>query len=179
MTRSVYVIGGAASGKSTFMAALLDRLGAELGPLEDLWSEPNSRGTLITLRGHRWPGGVYLGKMRDSHPGTDGLDRVSSVAAVEWAKHGELPAVVVGEGLTLAHAGFLSELPGLIVVHLTASLEEINRRCAERGSSQAQTFLVGTATRARNLAAALPCQVLQGGDLEIVLDLVAFHLRVG
>ena len=36
MMRSVYVIGGAGAGKSTFTSRLIDGLGVEYGPLEDL-----------------------------------------------------------------------------------------------------------------------------------------------
>lgn len=187
MTRAVYLIGGAGCGKSAFMDSMLVDLGAMLGPLEDIATAPNSKGTTITLRGHRWEGGVYLGCMRTVHPGTDGLDRVSSVAAVGWAAEGDLPAMIIGEGLTLAHQVFLTELgkrSELLVVHLTASPGEVRRRCEERGSQQAETFLKNTTTRAANLAAALTCPVLSCDTedeevWDLCLDIALSHLEGG
>ena len=81
MTQAVYIIGGAGTGKSTVTQALLDLLDRPLGPLEDLYSKANSRGTVITLRGHQMgEDGLYLGCMRDSFPGTDGLIHIRHMA---------------------------------------------------------------------------------------------------
>jgi hypothetical protein len=155
VTRSLYIIGGAGTGKSTFMAEVLDRLGAELGPLENLHALQVHK-NLVTLRGHRFQDGVYLGVMRDSFPGADGLDRVSGMTGEKWLADAPLPRRIVGEGLTLATRRFLSMLntrTDLVVMHLVADPEVTASRCRERGSEQKETFVTGTATRMANLAA--------------------------
>ena len=82
MTRSVYVVGGAGAGTSTFTSRLLGEY--TFGPLADLHTAQNSRGSNITLRGHMVEDDLllYLGVMREAFPGTDGLDRVSNIAGV-------------------------------------------------------------------------------------------------
>ena len=61
MTPSVYVIGGAGTGKSTFMSQMLDQLSVlPLEELRDLHRTPNARGTIVTLRGHHVDGGEGL-----------------------------------------------------------------------------------------------------------------------
>lgn len=155
MTRSVYIIGGAGTGKSTFTAELLH--GREFGPLLDLHQKPNSRGTVITLRGHRVAGGgMYLGCMRESFPGTDGLDRVSYIPGEAWLENGNLPPWIVSEGATLAVRRFLTvlnERSDLLLVHLHAEDFVKELRFMERGSTQDEKFVLATATRSTNLLA--------------------------
>ena len=71
MTRTVYILGGAGTGKSTFTAELLEPW--DLGPLEIFHEEPLVRGkgrpAMIKVRGHlvetpEGVGGLYLGQMR-------------------------------------------------------------------------------------------------------------------
>lgn len=159
MTRSVYIIGGAGTGKSTFTQALLERIGGPMGPLVDLYSKPNSRGTVITLRGHGIldgpDEGIYLGCMRDEFPGTDGLDRVSYIPGEEWLVQGDLPAFLVGEGATLAVRRFLYALDvttDLLLIHLTTDEMVKEIRLNQRGAGQDEKFITATATRSRNLA---------------------------
>jgi len=191
MTRSVYVIGGAATGKSTFMASLLD--GVEFGPLSDLYSARPSR-SLITLRGHwlekddhSW--GLYLGVMREQFPGTDGLDRVSHTVASSWlSEESVLPDRIVGEGLNLSNEGFLKSLAqrtDLLLVYLTATEETVAARCALRGSEQKPIFLKGSASRARNAATAarsngirvIEVSAEDHSELDLAQDLCAMHLQ--
>lgn len=153
MTRSVYIIGGAGTGKSTFTAQLLQ--GMEFGPLEDLHALRNAK-ALVTLRGHRLAdGGMYLGCMRDEFPGTDGLDRASSPTGEAWLRDAEeLPEWIVSEGSTLATRRFilaLHEYTDLLLVHLRADEFIKELRFLERGSNQADSFVTATATRAQNL----------------------------
>lgn len=187
MTRSVYIIGGAGTGKSTFTGELLRRVGEPLGPLEDLYTKPNSRGTQITLRGHRvGREGLYLGCMRDSFPGTDGLDRVSYIPGEEWLE-GSLPDFIIGEGATLAVRRFIRALhmnTELLLVHLTCEDWVKELRLAERGSEQADSFVLGTATRAANLARDMQAEGVQVVTAEtsemydwgIALDMASSHL---
>jgi hypothetical protein len=153
MTRSVYVIGGAGTGKSTFTAQLLE--GFEFGPLEDIFSARNSK-NLVTLRGHRLPGdGLYLGCMREgNHPGTDGLDRACHQTGVGWLMVGDLPTWIIGEGATLAIESFittLAETTELLLVRLHCSDEIQQARFQKRGTSQSPTFVKSKTTAAANL----------------------------
>jgi hypothetical protein len=189
VTRSVYVVGGAGTGKSTFMAQMLE--GSQLGPLETLCEgTPTVRGNLIKLRGHRLTGdieGVYLGVMRDSFPGTDGLDRVSGMLGEQWLREAQ-PEAVVGEGSTLCTERFLSALAAssdLLLVHLTARMEEKLRRFAQRGSDQNPGFVLASSTRAHNSAAKLLglatiIQVDSEDDAawDLALDLARAHVAV-
>lgn len=168
MTQSVYIIGGAGVGKSTFTAALLDRLPAVLWELEDLHSTPNAAGNLVTLRGQQLrsmgePWGLYLGLMREQFPGTDGLDRASSLPGEEWLhKHreglggdGTLPERILGEGSTLATRRFLTALnvtTDLLILHLECDPVVHDLRLYNRGSGQDDSFVKSTVTRASNLA---------------------------
>lgn len=165
MTQSVYVIGGAGTGKSTFTAALLEAKGGEMGPLLDLVTRPNSRGTQITLRGHEvGSDGMYLGAMREEFPGTDGLDRVSYIPGEAWLQKFTLPEWIVAEGATLAVRRFMSvlhEKTNLLVVYLTADDFVKELRFEARGSNQDDSFVKATATRARNLAVDLAKQGVQ------------------
>ena len=155
MTRSVYIIGGAGTGKSTFMAALLD--GHDLEPIRDLHSKPNKK-NVVVLRGHHVDGGegLYLGRWRESFPGTDGLDRATSPCGAEWLEMGGALSYgfILGEGATLATRPFiraLAEHTDLLLVHLYAEDFVKELRFAERGSTQPDSFVTATATRALNL----------------------------
>lgn len=193
MTRSVYVVGGAGSGKSTFTGQLIDRLELRYGPLVDLYSQRNAK-ALVTLRGHELLNpagsrvGMYLGVKRDSFPGTDGLDRASSPTGAAWLAARDIakPPVIIAEGATLATKPFLAALRAytdLLLVHLWAPPEEIQRRFFERGSNQAPTFVATTVTRSANRAAELD-RVLHvdssvEDDLDMAFDLCETFLLAG
>lgn len=170
MTRVVYVVGGAGTGKSTFMSQLLGSM--EFGPFEDLHQKPNARGTIITLRGHRMPNdGLYLGRMREHFPGTDGLDRASSMTGAEWlAETPVLPRWIVGEGLNLATwpmmEGFLARTE-LLLIRLWADEVVRDLRFWQRGSKQPEGFLKMSETRSVNLTAKVE---KAGGGRVIVCD---------
>lgn len=188
---SVYIIGGAGTGKSTFTQQLLEDVEAfPMGELEDLHGKPNARGTIVTLRGHRTQGaGMYLGKMRDSFPGTDGLDRASSPTGEEWLDrfyHLDL-AYIIGEGATLATDRFLNAIQRrtrLLLVHLVCDPEVRADRLATRGAGQDAKFITATATRSANSAARLRAEGAEvlgietssEADWEIGLDICRAHL---
>lgn len=161
MTPALYIVGGAGVGKSTFTSALLSRIGGALGPLEDLHSRPNSRGTIITLRGHEMEvplerPGLYLGVMRESFPGTDGLDRVSGLPGEEWLENGGADgySFILGEGATLSTRRFLVALQrntDLLMLRLTCDEMVKELWLEHRGSNQDPRFVQATATRADNL----------------------------
>lgn len=154
--RSIYVIGGAGTGKSTFTRQLLDALGEPMGPLIDLHSKPNKK-NVVTLRGHELgEAGIYLGCMRESFPGTDGLDRATSPVGAEWLLMHAWKGYefLLGEGATLATRPFLTalhETTELVIVHLWAEDWVKELRFLSRGSAQAEQFVKATATRAENL----------------------------
>lgn len=161
MTKAVYIIGAPATGKSTLMGAILDRLGVATGewympcpvknkefrvePLEDIVTGAR-RGTSL---GITRPGGF---------PGTDGLGMAASPDAVRWAREHDLGPLVLGEGRRLGSVRFLSELgraAKLLVVHLSASDEVLDARCEARGSEQSATFRRSGRTMASNTATQL------------------------
>lgn len=156
--RSIYVIGGAGTGKSTFTRQLLDALDEPMGPLVELHSKPNVK-NVVTLRGHEvGDSGIYLGVMRESFPGTDGLDRATSPAGAEWLRlmHERAGGYewLLAEGATLATRPFLTallETSDLLLVHLHADEFVKELRFHERGSTQAEQFVKQTATRSWNL----------------------------
>lgn len=161
MTRSLYITGGAGAGKSTTMARLLSSLGAELGPHVELHTKPlykPSRDTWsrIALRGHRWPGGVYLGRMRDEYPGTDGLDRACGPALREWLVQGDLPDLIVAEGNLFSKIETLRLFPNLLVLHIPVDPEVQAARLAQRVKPQTLAWAAGT--RARALKCVANCQ---------------------
>lgn len=157
MTNSVYIVGGAGTGKSTFTAQLLEDMGGLMGPLHDLHSLRNAK-ALVTLRGHDVlagdMGGMYLGCMRDEFPGTDGLDRASSPVGEAWLQAGFLPDFIISEGATLATRRFVAALhdyTNLLLVHLHVDDFVKELRFAERGSNQDPSFVLSTETRSSNL----------------------------
>ena len=158
MTKSLYLIGGAGTGKSTLMANLLANTTQK--PLEDFHSLRNAK-ALVTLRGHRLATedgrqGLYLGVLRDEFPGTDGLDRATSPTGADWLAAGGANEFefVVGEGATLATRPFMTALDrhtDLLLVELRCPEEELKLRFEKRGSSQENSFVTATVTRSRNL----------------------------
>lgn len=160
MIPSVYIVGGAGSGKSTFMEELLQHLDYGHGPLTDLHERRNAK-ALVALRGHQLhppaggKPGIYLGKMRDSHPGTDGLDRASHQVGIEWLERDmhEQYRFVLAEGFVLATKGFLAALhdhTNMLLVSLWVDGRERDRRFEERGTNQSANFVKSTATAAFN-----------------------------
>lgn len=171
MTRAVYIFGGAATGKSTFTARLLGDL--PLGPLEDLHVTPNSRGTLVTLRGHHLDGGdgLYLGCMRENFPGTDGLDRASSITGEQWLDQGGAKAYryILAEGSTLATRRFIHALDRnthLLLLHFHCEDFVKDLRIWTRGSNQDRKFVLATATRSFNLWAEMAAAGMQALDVD-------------
>lgn len=158
MTQSLYILGGAGVGKSTFTDELIGAY--TFGPLEDLCSRPNARGNLVTLRGHAFSrsAGMYLGVRRASFPGTDGLDRASSFVGEAWLREEnghEAFQMIVAEGATLSTRRFMTALhdtTDLLLLHLYTDPVVTDLRCLQRGSQQDPSYLKITETRSRNLA---------------------------
>ena len=162
MTRTVYILGGAGTGKSTFTAELLEPW--DLGPLEIFHEEPLVRGkgrpAMIKVRGHlvetpEGVGGLYLGQMRPEFPGTDGLDRVCGPAVNAWLRAGILPDFIIAEGALLANPRQLpvfAEETELLVLHFTVDEMIADLRFLQRGSNQAPTYVATTVTKSAKMA---------------------------
>lgn len=159
MTQSVYMLGGAGTGKSTFMAQLIERMGFSLGPLEDIHATIGGHGRAVTLRGHDISNedtrGYYLGVMRDGlFPGTDALERVSHGPATAWVRAGNLPPVIVSEGATLAVRPFLyalNECTDMLALAFRCEEWVHELRLLERGTGQAGSFIASSVTRTNNM----------------------------
>ena len=162
MTRTVYILGGAGTGKSTFTAELLAPFA--LGPLEIFHEEPLVRGkgrpAMIKVRGHlvetaEGVDGLYLGQMREEFPGTDGLDRVCGPAVNAWLRAGILPEFIIAEGALLANPRqlpVLAEETDLLVLHFTVDEMIADLRFLARGSNQAPTYVATTVTKSAKMA---------------------------
>lgn len=149
--RMVYVMGSMGSGKSTFTAELLRRLGAELGPLAELEEGTNARGSRIRLRGHHADGLVYLGKMRETHPGQDGLDRATTILVEPWLRSERAPEAILTEGRLFLNERCMNafaEHTEMLVVHLHAEEWVLDLRFAERGTNQTWPAVKTTITLA-------------------------------
>lgn len=193
VTKALYLLGGAGTGKSTFMAQLLDDMGYTHGPLEDIHATIGGHGRAVTLRGHpirnQDSQGLYLGVLRDGpFPGTDALERVSHGPATAWLRSCVLPEVIVGEGATLAVRPFMCAL------HETTDLQVLAFHCdpwvhelrlLERGTGQAESFVTSSITRTNNLAKLLEAQGgkvhwVDSGDhraWQAALELAGSHLQ--
>lgn len=148
----LYLIGAPGAGKSSTMAALtagLDRVPADRPVKHDRLIRP-ATGEHV---------GTELGRWRHGFPGTDTLPLNAAPAAAAWvATH---PArLLLAEGDRLAHMGFLHAAAHagyrVTVCHLTAPADLLDARCAERGSRQNEAWRKGRATKAANLAEAVP-----------------------
>lgn len=181
-------MGSMGSGKSTFTAELLRRLGAELGPLTELEEGTNARGSRIRLRGHHAGGLTYLGKMREHHPGQDGLDRATTILVEPWLRSERAPERILTEGRLFLNERCMSafaEHTDLRVVHLWAEEWLLDLRFAERGTNQTWPAVKTTITLADRwstwaLEQGALVDVVDSGEPDewvTALDLAAAHLR--
>ena len=158
---SVYVIGPAGSGKSTFMSEILDGGGYVLGEnrvLHTTYSQRLGKPHRVPLFGHvLMQNGVYVGEylgvMRDRFPGTDGLMSNCGITATDWVLRGGSPRILA-EGHKLGTRRFLAALDvcsDLMVVSLDAPDEELKRRLEARPEKTTEDNALRTVARCRNL----------------------------
>ena len=150
---SLYLLGAPGVGKSTVLAAAIERM--RFTPLP----EDRVHGRLIghpMYDRHGEVTGLYLGRHREQFPGTDGLSMAVAPDAREWARglaDGTHLQWIVGEGARLGNVGFLralGETTRLTLALLTATEETLTERRDGRGSTQTPSWMRGAATAARN-----------------------------
>lgn len=171
--KALYLIGAAASGKSSAMRCILDLLGLGTGdwykihptthaefrgePLEDIVTGEYRGLSLGVTR----PGGFS---------GTDAIGMASHSEAMAWLASGEeLPPLILGEGQRLGTGKFLTALgerTDLTVGYLVSEQAILDERCATRGSTQKESFRKSTATGAANSAKA----AIEAGIVVVGLD---------
>lgn len=159
MSRSLYLVGGPGSGKSTVMREVVSLLGLPVGQIEPIWPHVS-----VT---HLGPDAWQWGMVRDEFPGTDALSTRAPACAREYLEAGgPVPQLTLGEGAKLSSLRFLLTLDTVSpvsVVWLTADEDELARRLAERDQSETghypkrrgrsrptDSFRQGATTRARN-----------------------------
>lgn len=145
--RLLYVVGPPGVGKSAAVAALTANLSG-LTSQRPIWHTQYEGRSLI-----------QLGRPRPLFPGTDTLSYSVIGPALEWIAT-KPAATILAEGDRLACDRFLQGAQDagyyLEVVHLTASPGALASRRAERGSTQAEAWMRGRATKAANLASRWP-----------------------
>jgi hypothetical protein len=154
VTKSIYIVGGPGSGKSTLMAQLLD--GWSVGPYTRWCREVFGHYLEHPEEGR----GAYLGHLRPTYPGTDALSLSAAPRVLEWME--ALPLLgldwVFGEGARLSHMGFLSALADctdLTVIYLRVDPEEAARRRLARGGKMlSESYCKIATSKAHNVAAA-------------------------
>lgn len=159
--KAIYIIGAAASGKSSTMRAILDLLGVGTGEMYKIHPTTHNefRGEPledIVTGEYR---GLSLGVTRPGgFSGTDAIGMASHSEAMAWLESGEqLPPLILGEGSRLGTGKFLTALgtrTDLTIGHLVADRWTLDTRCEERGSTQKESFRKSTATGAANSAKA-------------------------
>jgi hypothetical protein len=143
----VYLSGAPGAGKSTLMAELTK------GCFRVALAEPIPHDTLS----YGWQGprlGVELGRRRETFSGTDALAMSIHPRACQWIAT-RPQTLVLAEGDRLATLGFLNAAVDagyrVTLVHLSATLETLDARCAQRGSKQNPTWRKGRITKANRL----------------------------
>ena len=197
-TRSVYVVGGPATGKSTFVRSVLTELGYLMAPTPHVLAEEKLGNTTARLYAHHlthgsnFTRGVIFGvwKPSDVHPGTDRLTNGAGKVGEHWLNSGEpRPQRIIGEGQKLSSASFLGALHShtdALLVRLWAPEAVIQERNAARGrADQNPQSIQANTTAARNrynewLEAGWPCLSVVSSDpveIDTAIDLAAAWLK--
>lgn len=151
MSTLVYLIGPPAAGKSTLMQMLTG--GCDRAP--SLTPFPHD---ILIDPATALPVGAEMGRRRAGFPGTDTLAMNVSPIVCRWLAEGGGPGLLLGEGDRLAHlAVFTAATQGgrrVVLGHVSAPQRVLDARCAGRGSSQAESWRAGRATKVDRLTAA-------------------------
>lgn len=150
----MYLIGMPGTGKTTVMKEFMKRV------YDGPWKQERVIDLLDTHTEcyYREDGAAMrvrvLGKYEEGETfsGTDRLSMAVAPKAVEWLTTEKPDYTIVGEGDRLNNAAFF-EAAGddLVLIHLTVSDEERERRYKERGSEQSEKFIQTTKTKCNNI----------------------------
>lgn len=137
----IYLIGIPGTGKSTvmkqFMTHFQDWKAERVTDLLDTHVSGNVR---------------VLGKYEEGETfsGTDRLSMAVAPKAIEWAQT-HPREYIVGEGDRLNNKAFFYSFEERVIIHLTVSDEERQRRYEERGSNQPDKFIQTCKTKCANI----------------------------
>lgn len=148
--RMLMLVGPPAAGKSTLMQHLTARWQS--------WPRPDAPVPHVLHLDHRHETqAIQLGILREHHPGTDALPHNVIERAITWLSTETAPPLLLIEGTRLAVNRWLIAAGQLdfhvLVALLDTDQDELDRRCAQRGSAQQPAWRQAMATRARNLHA--------------------------
>lgn len=137
----IYLIGMPGCGKSTVMKTLMGRIG-----------EFKTDRPIDLLDSHVHSNVRILGKYEEGETfsGTDRLSMAVSPKAVEYFSTNP-DEIVVGEGDRLNNKKFFDVFEDKVIIHLTVSDEERQRRYQERGSDQSDKFIQTVRTKCNNI----------------------------
>jgi hypothetical protein len=160
----IAVLGLPATGKSTLFRSLIEEFMKRSQML------PVAAGLAV---GEMYPSinVIVLGKYAPAHnfPGTDRLSMAAQQHCIDYvtALSGSASAkdtTVLFEGDRLATISFFEALQGrgvdFEIYILTASDGVLDKRRADRGSTQSQTFIKGRATKLKNISERFSCHTL-------------------
>lgn len=137
----VYLIGLPGTGKTTVMKELMNRIGE---------FEPDR--PIDLLDSHVCGNVRVLGKYLEGETfsGTDRLSMAVCPKAIEYFST-QPDEIVIGEGDRLNNKGFFHTFDDKMMIHLTVSDSERERRYTERGSEQSEKFIQTVRTKCNNI----------------------------
>lgn len=154
--RLVYLVGPPGAGKTTLMRNSTRGWTAHRSDWASEQRPTRKLGLTMLADRQGIVRAIEVGRRRTRFGGTDALAMNVSPTACEWI--GAKPfGLVLGEGARLGTQVFLGAAKSagydIWVVHLDADRATVDERCAERGSTQNESWRAGATTRAANLAA--------------------------
>ena len=137
----IYLIGLPGCGKSTVMKTFMERIGTF-----------TTDRPIDLLDSHIHRNVRVLGKYEEGETfsGTDRLSMAVSPKAVEYFSTNP-DEIFIGEGDRLNNKKFFDTFEDKVIIHLTVSDEERQRRYDERGSDQSDKFIQTVRTKCNNI----------------------------
>lgn len=160
MPKALYLVGASATGKTSTMTCIQERLGLVTGDWYKIYPTTHAefRGEPLEDMITGEYRGLSLGVTRPGgFSGTDAIGMASHSEAMAWLEDPTLclPELILGEGKRLGTGLFLVALAArtdLTVGHLVAPKHVLDFRCDRRGSKQNETFRKATVTQTANTA---------------------------
>lgn len=137
----IYLIGLPGTGKSTVMKEFMSRF--------DGWVQDRPIDLLDT---HVCGNVRVLGKYEEGETfsGTDRLSMAVAPKAIEYFTSNP-EEIIIGEGDRLNNKAVFNSVEDKVIIHLTVSDEERQRRYDERGSEQSDKFIKIVQTKCKNI----------------------------